>query len=72
MQRTWNSLYNLLFTLVAVLAALPPDVLNVLPGDWKPYVIGACGVAVWIKSHGNLFINPDGTPASVAYKEQAK
>jgi hypothetical protein len=59
----FNHLYNLLFALLIAISVLPPDIVNVLPPKWKPYVGTASAAALWIKSHLNLYVNPDGTPA---------
>jgi hypothetical protein len=65
--KTWNHLYNLFFGLVALLAALPREVLDVLPAAWKPGLVAASVIALYIKSHWNLWVNPDGTPAQTPY-----
>jgi hypothetical protein len=59
----FNHLYNLLFVLLIAISVLPPDIVNVLPPKWKPYVGVGSALALWIKSHMNLYYNPDGTPA---------
>lgn len=70
MTQAWNHLWNLLCVLCAVAAALPPDVAKFLPSHYQPVVVGVIGVLMWIKANRNLFINPDGTPASVGYEKK--
>ena len=62
-----NNLYNVVCILCGIFAALPPTVVDVLPTQVKPYIVGIAGVALWLKSHWNLFVNPDGTSATTAY-----
>lgn len=62
-----NHVYYALCLIAALWAALPPSAMDLLPPNWKPYVAAAAGAAVWIKGHWNLFINPNGTPASEAW-----
>jgi len=65
-QRLNNLLYALL-AIAAILTALPPEVLNLVPAAWKPYVTGAILAAAWLKSHKNYFVNPDGSSALGAW-----
>lgn len=67
-----NHIWNLLCVLIAVVAALPVDMALYLPPRFKPYVVAIIVVAMWIKSHRNYFVNPDGTPASIAYFKEPK
>lgn len=67
MTKTMNHLFYAVCAVVGLLAAIPVDVLDVLPAKWKPYVAGAVGAAMWVKAHRNLFVNPDGTPALSAW-----
>jgi hypothetical protein len=52
---------------VGLLSVLPADVVAILPPKWRPYIGGAVLLAVWVKGHRNLLINPDGTPALTAW-----
>jgi hypothetical protein len=63
----WNHVYNIACILCAIFAALPPTVINVLPTQVKPYIVGIAGLALWLKSNINLFTNPDGTDGRTAY-----
>jgi hypothetical protein len=67
----FNHVYSLVCVLCAIFAALPPTVIDVLPTQVKPYIVGIAGAALWLKSHWNLFVNPDGTPVSVAYRKES-
>lgn len=67
-----NHAYNVICVLLAVYAALPIGALEVIPPAWKPYVVGTAGALLWIKSHWNLFVNPDGTDAKAPYIPAAK
>jgi hypothetical protein len=62
-----NHLFFFLCAGVGILSALPPSIVDFVPPTWKPYVVGAVLGAAWIKSHKNLFFNPDGTPAICAW-----
>lgn len=65
----WNHIVYLACALGMVLAM--PGVVNLIPPKYQPIVgMLSAGVA-WIKGHENLAINPDGTPASVAYRPPA-
>lgn len=72
MTKIVNHVYYLICLLIAVYAALPASAIEILPTKWKPYLVGAALAAGWLKSHWNLFINPDGTPARTAYIEEKK
>jgi hypothetical protein len=65
-----NHVYYAVCAIVAIAAALPPSVLDFIPAAAKPWMIGFVSVAAWLKSHWNLFVNPDGTPAVVGYRKQ--
>lgn len=65
---TVNHIYNLICVLAAIFAALPPSVINVLPTQAKPYIVLIAGLLMAIKSNWNFQVNPDGTPAKVAYR----
>lgn len=69
MTKFWNHVVNFCMVSVAVLAAMPTHIVDFVPPKYKEYVVGAVGIAIWVNSHRNLFVNPDGTPASVAYKK---
>jgi hypothetical protein len=56
----FNYLYNLVCILCAVWAEMPPAALDVLPPKIKHYVTVGAMVAMWVKSHQNLFIAPNG------------
>lgn len=67
MTKTFNHVFYALLALVGLLSAIPDEVVTILPPKVKPYVGTAVIVAAWIKGHKNLFVNPDGTPAFVAW-----
>lgn len=62
-----NHAWNGFWVVVGILAVIPPHVVDIFPKDKRPYILGAVAAALWIKSHRNLFINPDGTPAQTSY-----
>jgi hypothetical protein len=64
-----NSAWYIVCLVTALGAEIPGQVFGVLPPHWKHWVLTASICAAWIKAHRNLFINPDGTPAAVAYVE---
>jgi len=68
MIRIVNHFVYFLLALAGIFVALPTDVVNVLPAEWKPYLAAAIISAGWIKSHMNLFINPDGSNALTAWE----
>lgn len=59
-----NHIYYFVCLLAAVLSALPIDL---IPAELKPYIVTVSAVLMWIKSHWNLIVNPDGTPAEAPY-----
>ena len=61
-----NSIYNIVCIACAVFAALPPGVVNVLPTQVKPYIVGIAGALLWLKSHWNIFVQPNGNPLPAA------
>jgi len=63
----FNHAYNLFFSVLIAISILPPY----LPNRWKPYVGIASSLAMWIKSHRNLYFNPDGTPAQANWPPEA-
>jgi len=67
MTEVLNHVYYLVCLVVALFATIPPTAFDFLPASWKPYIIGVVVAAAWVKSHWNLFINPDGTSARTAY-----
>ncbi len=66
-----NFLYYVVCVIVAMVATFPPNWANFIPAGVKPYVLGAVLIATWLKSHWNLFINPNGTPAETAWTPPA-
>ena len=72
MTRYLNHAYNLAFAALALMAALPTEILAVIPERYKPYVIAASALALWLKSHRNLFVNPDGSAAQSAWEPPKK
>ena len=58
----WNHVYSIVCVICAIFASLPPTVVNVLPTQVQPYIVGIAGVALWLKSNWNLFITPNGAP----------
>lgn len=55
-----NHIYSIICVLCAVYAAIPQSAVQVIPAQWQPYVVGFFGVLMWLKSHWNLFISPQG------------
>ncbi len=72
MTKFWNFLIYALLAAAGIVLALPPSALDVVPLRWKPYVAAALAAAAWLQAHRNLFVNPDGTPARVAYLQERK
>lgn len=64
--KLWNTIVYLACLLGVILSV--PGVVNLVPAKYQPVLGIASAVVAWIKGHANLNINPDGTPASVAYK----
>jgi hypothetical protein len=71
-----NYAWYVICLIVALSAALPVnwvDDLEFLPFDTntkrtiKFVLVGLVGVAAWLKSHRNLFINPDGSDCRAGY-----
>lgn len=60
---------NIVYAVICAVAALgaETDTIPLLPDKYKHYVAGAALLAMWLKSHWNFWVNPDGTPASVSY-----
>ena len=64
MNVTWNHVFYAVFGILTLLSTpLPPEVLDVLPTKWKSAIGVISVLAMYIRGHMNLFINPDGTPA---------
>ncbi len=69
---TRTQITTFLYALVCAIAALGAETGTLpVPESWKHYIAAAAVVAVWLKSHWNLFVNPDGTPASKPYEKSA-
>jgi len=62
-----NTIYNAICALAVLAGGLPPELTAVIPANWRPWLLAVGAGCFWVKSHANLFVNPDGTPASVAY-----
>lgn len=62
-----NHLVGICCLLVAAASEMPPEIMAVLPPHWRHRVTIVALVILWLKSHWNLFINPDSTPAAVGY-----
>ncbi len=71
---TRTQILNVLYAVVCAVAALgaETDTIPFLPDAWKHYVTVAAVVALWLKSHWNLFINPNGTPAAQPYIREGR
>lgn len=66
-------LLTTIWNLVCIAAAFgsellaDPQMLNLFPPKYAHAITLAALSAMWLRSHWNLLVNPDGTPASVAY-----
>ena len=58
-----NHGFYALLGVIGVIAALPNDVLDVVPPRYKPQVVTAIAIAAWIKAHVNLNTVPPPPPA---------
>ena len=69
MKITKTQLLNAAYAVVCGVAALgaETDSIPLLPDRWKHYVAMASMAAMWLKSHWNFSVNPNGTPASQPY-----
>lgn len=58
-------IWNLVCALAAVLAevAADPSLLGLFPAKYAHLITVASLAVMWIRSHRNLFFNPDGSPA---------
>ena len=58
-------IWNLICALAAVLAELAadPSLLGLFPAKYAHVITMASLAVMWIRSHRNLFFNPDGSPA---------
>jgi hypothetical protein len=66
---TKTQLVNAAYAVVCGVAALgaETDSIPCVPEKWKHHVAAASIVALWLKSHWNFSVNPNGTPASQPY-----
>ncbi len=66
---TKTQIVNVAYAIVCGVAALgaETDSIPLLPDKWKHYVAAAGIAALWLKSHWNFSVNPNGTPASQPY-----
>ena len=66
---TLTQFFNILYNLVCVVALFGSETefLSIVPHQWHHQVAAVCGLAILIKSHWNLFINPNGSPAALPY-----
>ena len=62
MTKTSNNLFYLITGLLTLVATIPDEVLVLVPAKYKPYVVAAGVIAMWIKSHVNLFAMPPTEP----------
>ena len=71
---TKTQILNVLYAIVCAVAVLgaETDTIPFMPDAWKHYVAAAAVIAMWLKSHWNLFINPNGTPAAEPYTPERK
>jgi len=71
---TKTQILNMLYAIVCAVAALgaETDSIPFVPDSWKHNVTAAAVAALWLKSHWNLFINPNGTPAAEPYTPERK
>lgn len=58
MTTTSNHLFYLVTGLLTLLATIPDEVLVLIPAKYKPYVVAAGVIAMWLKSHLNLLATP--------------
>lgn len=65
-----NHLYYLA-CLIGVLLAVP-GLVSLVPAKYQPIVGAIAGAAAWIKADANYHSNPDGTPATYAYRPPQK
>lgn len=68
---TKTQVLNLAYAIICAVAVLGSETSTVpfLPDAWKHYIAAAAVLALWLKGHWNLFINPDGTPAAAPYSK---
>ena len=59
---TTNHLFYIITGILTVLATIPDEVLVLVPAKYKPYVVAAGVIAMWIKGHINLFTMPPSEP----------
>jgi hypothetical protein len=57
-QTTQNHVFYGLLTVLGLLAALPPGVINIIPAEYRPVVVAIISIAAWVKSHYNLKAEP--------------
>ena len=61
--KTWiNNAYYAVLGILVLVSTLPPEIINILPGKWRPYVGVSAALLAWWKSHGNLFSPPPPEP----------
>lgn len=66
--KLFNHIYYLICSLAVLISTIPQEFLDVLPPKYKHIVGIVAALLMWIKSHWNLFVNPDGTPAAASYQ----
>lgn len=68
-----TKILNILYYVVCAVALLGSELLSdgtlsqFIPKGWEHIIAVAAAAAMWLKSHWNLFTNPDGTPATTPY-----
>jgi len=65
---TKTKLLNILWFLTCGVAAIGVGATDYVSPKWKPVVLGMIAAATWLKAHWNYSTNPDGTPATTAYR----
>lgn len=70
-----NALYNFIAAVAAIGVELPGSPVEaIIPVKWKPAILAGISIAIWLKSHWNLNVTPEGTkllkvetPTEVSY-----
>lgn len=64
-----RAVWTFIFNLICVIAALSSEVLadpsiaGLFPAKWAHAITMVSLAAMWVRSHRNLFFNPDNSPA---------
>jgi len=63
-----TKLLNVVYFAVCGICAVGVTAVDAVPAKWKPYLLAVIAAAAWLKAHWNFSTNPDGTPATTAYR----